>query len=31
MHEDDYVKLKKSFNNSETNLIIAKSYSQTVI
>ncbi|XP_061370527.1 very-long-chain aldehyde decarbonylase CER1-like isoform X3 [Gastrolobium bilobum] len=29
MHEDDLVKLKKSFNRSESNLIIAKSYTQT--
>lgn len=31
MHEDDYVKLKKSFNSPETNLVLAKSYNQTVI
>ncbi|MED6179452.1 hypothetical protein PIB30_001216 [Stylosanthes scabra] len=30
MHEDDYVKLKKSFNGSEANLVIAKNYTQTV-
>ncbi|KAE9603419.1 hypothetical protein Lal_00008242 [Lupinus albus] len=29
MYEDDYVKLKKSFNGSETNLIITKSFTQT--
>ncbi|KAJ1395437.1 putative domain Wax2, C-terminal [Sesbania bispinosa] len=29
MYEDDYVKLKKSFNSSETNLDITKSYTQT--
>ncbi|XP_061370526.1 very-long-chain aldehyde decarbonylase CER1-like isoform X2 [Gastrolobium bilobum] len=28
MHEDDFVKLKKSFKSSETNLIISKSYTQ---
>ncbi|XP_057450876.1 very-long-chain aldehyde decarbonylase CER1-like [Lotus japonicus] len=30
MHEDDYVKLKKSFNSPETNLVLAKSYNQTI-
>ncbi|KAK7350529.1 hypothetical protein VNO77_09241 [Canavalia gladiata] len=30
MREDDYMKLKKSFNNSETNLSITKSYTQTI-
>ncbi|XP_015947623.1 very-long-chain aldehyde decarbonylase CER1 [Arachis duranensis] len=30
MHEDDYVKLKKSFNSSEANLVIGLNYTQTV-
>ncbi|OIW18845.1 hypothetical protein TanjilG_25288 [Lupinus angustifolius] len=29
MYEDDYVKLNKSFNGSETNLIMTKSFTQT--
>ncbi|TKY68824.1 CER 2 [Spatholobus suberectus] len=28
IHKDDYMKLKNSFNNSETNLIIANNYTQ---
>ncbi|XP_016176372.1 protein ECERIFERUM 1-like [Arachis ipaensis] len=30
MHEDDYVKLKKSFNSSEANLVVALNFTQTV-
>ncbi|KAK7286935.1 hypothetical protein RJT34_22303 [Clitoria ternatea] len=30
MHEDDFIMLKKSFNSSETNLVISKSCDQTV-
>lgn len=31
MYEDDYVRLKKSFNSSETNLAFTKSSTHTVI